>query len=388
MVNQRIQQIQEYMTQEAIDLTLLCLSENIVLAGGNYWPRNGLAFILVSRTDIPVLLVPEMELEDTAETEGFEIRTFGWVRLSAGNAYENIAAVLNEYKQRWNMSDSAVIAFETEPQAIAPALCDGEIILPGTLTRSAVKSVFPKAVFKDIFPCISDLRKIKLIDEQQKIENVNKIAFDGLDYFSKLLDTDEKRTEIQIASSVEAYIAQNANKYGIKYARAWAQVSSGERTAEAWNAGIITGNRVIEKGDLVMIEMGTIADGYFCDLTRTCVCQEADEKKGEMMKAVKEAQRTAVQKVKAGVPAKEIDLAARKVLKGYGWEENFVHGTGHGVGFSYHDGCPVLNPISEDILEEGMIHSVEPGVYIAGIGGVRYEVNVLVTKDGCKILGE
>jgi Xaa-Pro aminopeptidase len=140
-------------------------------------------------------------------------------------------------------------------------------------------------------------------------------------------------------------------------------------------------------GELVMIEMGTIVDGYFCDLSTTHYMEHADEQQLSMLYMVEKAQERALGMVKAGARAADVDAAAREYLSAQGMGEYFVHGTGHGVGFAYHDGGPALVPSSEDVLETGMIHSVEPGIYIPGVGGVRFEVNVLVTASGYRILG-
>lgn len=388
MSNQRIEQIRSYMERKELDLTILCLSENIVLVSEAYWPRNGLALAMIPKKGKPVLLVPKPELEDTNQVESFEVHTFGCVKLSEGNSYDNIVAAIKVCQSKWSLPSKVAIGIELDPQIATPALCDGEIILPGNLTKNAVKNSFEDVRFLDILPCISWLRKNKLSFEQHRIEKANRVAHDGLTYFKELLDKGEKLTEIQLASNVEAYIAQNAHKYDIRYARAWAQVSSGIKTADAWNAGIVTSSRAIEKGDLVMIEMGTIADGYFCDLTMTYTLGETDRQRKTMLMAVEEAQIAALQTIKAGIMAREVDQAAREVLEHYQLDSYFVHGTGHGTGFAYHDGSPYLSPSSEDILETGMIHSVEPGVYIPGFGGVRFEVNVLVTNEGCVILGK
>ena len=99
----------------------------------------------------------------------------------------------------------------------------------------------------------------------------------------------------------------------------------------------------------------------------------------------KEANLAAIAKVKPGVAAKEIDLAARDYITKAGYGELFLHRTGHGLGLSVHEE-PYITPVNDLILEEGMTFTIEPGIYIEGVGGVRVEDDILVTKDGCRVL--
>jgi Xaa-Pro aminopeptidase len=276
---------------------------------------------------------------------------------------------------------------ELTPQSVTPALCDGEIILPGSLTRGAVCKAFPSVHLEDITGCLMEMRRRKEIGEIERINRANAVALEALQYFKQVMQHANGLREIDVASMIESYVSRNVSSFGARYGRAWAQITSGTRTAEAWNAGLVTTDRRILAGELVMIEMGTIVDGYFCDLSTTHYMEHADEQQLSMLYMVEKAQERALGMVKAGARAADVDAAAREYLSAQGMGEYFVHGTGHGVGFAYHDGGPALVPSSEDVLETGMIHSVEPGIYIPGVGGVRFEVNVLVTDSGYRILG-
>ena len=141
--------------------------------------------------------------------------------------------------------------------------------------------------------------------------------------------------------------------------------------------------RRIASGDLVVIDFGAQFDGYRSDMTRTfCVGGRADGQIARMLQVVAEAQAAGVAAVHAGASAGDVDLACRSRIAEAGWAEAFEHGTGHGVGLDIHE-APSVGPGSTAILEPGTAVTVEPGVYLAGIGGVRIEDTLVVTDDGC-----
>ena len=144
--------------------------------------------------------------------------------------------------------------------------------------------------------------------------------------------------------------------------------------------------RVIVTGDPVVVDFGAIFDGYRSDMTRTfCVGGDPSDTLARVFAVVGEAQAAGVATVRAGVAAGDIDKACRDVISEAGWRESFEHGTGHGVGLDIHE-APAVGPGSTAILGPDVVVTVEPGVYLAGIGGVRVEDTVVVTADGCHTL--
>jgi len=144
-------------------------------------------------------------------------------------------------------------------------------------------------------------------------------------------------------------------------------------------------DRKLHEGDLVVIDVGARVNGYCADMTRTVFVGKPRGKIKEMLDAVLEAQIKAIESIVDGKPASEVDDVARKQLSKRGFVKFFVHGLGHGVGLNVHE-KPTLNPVSKDTLKEKMVVTVEPGVYIPGLGGVRTEDMVLVTSKGSKVL--
>ncbi len=159
-------------------------------------------------------------------------------------------------------------------------------------------------------------------------------------------------------------------------------VASGERAALPH--GIASGKEMRE-GETLIIDFGGEAFGYQSDLTRSGVLGEPDRKQSEIYEIVLEAQRRAIEKVKAGVSCREVDEAARGYIASKGFGDYFGHGLGHGVGLEVHE-APAVSYLSEDILQEGMVITIEPGIYIPGWGGFRIEDMVLVTAEGCDVM--
>lgn len=136
---------------------------------------------------------------------------------------------------------------------------------------------------------------------------------------------------------------------------------------------------------LLLIDMGCMQAGYASDMTRMLHLGRPGPQTRKLFRAVLEAQLAAIALVRAGVQASHVDRAARRVLKAHGFEKQFVHSTGHGLGLEIHEG-PRLGKRDATFLEPGMVITIEPGAYLPGVGGVRVEDTVLVTESGCEIL--
>lgn len=137
---------------------------------------------------------------------------------------------------------------------------------------------------------------------------------------------------------------------------------------------------------LLLLDYGCTVDGYHSDMSRTIWLNGApDAETARMHAAVFESQEAGIAAVRPGVTGHDVDEACRAVLRSYGYEDLFVHSTGHGVGLEIHEG-PRLAKNSEDVLVPGNVVTVEPGVYVPGFGGVRIEDMVVVTDDGNRVL--
>ena len=142
---------------------------------------------------------------------------------------------------------------------------------------------------------------------------------------------------------------------------------------------------VLESGQLVVVDMGAVQDGYCSDMTRMLFLGSPSAKVKSTYRAVLEAQLAGLDAVRAGASTVRVDRAARQVLKGYGLDRAFVHSTGHSLGLEIHE-PPRIAKRDPSKLQTGMAITIEPGVYLEGFGGIRIEDTVVVTDKGCEIL--
>ena len=145
----------------------------------------------------------------------------------------------------------------------------------------------------------------------------------------------------------------------------------------------VAGERVIQEGDFITMDFGALYQGYCADMTRTVALGYATEEMKKVYNTVLEAQLAGLAISKAGVPGKDIDGAARKVIADAGYGEYFGHGYGHSLGLEIHEG-PNPNGRNEEGIPAGAVCSAEPGIYLPGKFGVRIEDVVIVTEDGCE----
>lgn len=144
--------------------------------------------------------------------------------------------------------------------------------------------------------------------------------------------------------------------------------------------------RKLKQGDLVVFDWGGECEGYFSDMTRTVLMHHKNmSKQRELYYNVHTAQLKALKAVRSNIKSAVVDAAARDYINELGFEEEFGHGTGHGVGMAVHE-KPVVSWRNSQVLQENMVFTVEPGIYLPGFGGVRIEDMVKVTKDGADVL--
>jgi Xaa-Pro aminopeptidase len=234
----------------------------------------------------------------------------------------------------------------------------------------------PAVAFQPLSGALRTLRAVKDRKEIDRIREAARIAGEALAAVREMIRPGTCETEIALE------LEYRMRRGGAEQASFETIVAAGPDTALPHAT---PGNRAIEDGDFVMIDYGAVWGGYHSDETCTYIVGHASARQEEVYRQVREAHDRALRAVRPGVSCGEIDRIARTCLAEAGLGANFSHGTGHGVGLEIHE-APRLATGREELLQAGMVVTVEPGVYLPGLWGVRIEDTVLVTDGGCEIL--
>ncbi|GAX90897.1 M24 family metallopeptidase [Effusibacillus lacus] len=241
------------------------------------------------------------------------------------------------------------------------------------------------SIYKDKFegvelePTEGIVEKLRAVKDDQEIEWIRQAARIADDAFSHILAyLKPGARERDIALELEYFMRRK----GAKSSSFDIIVASGVRSSFPHG---VASDKLLERGDFVKMDFGALYEGYCSDITRTVVLGEPSDKQREIYNIVLEAQMYALEHIKPGMSGKEADALARDIIKEKGYGEHFGHSLGHGLGLYIHEE-PRLSTLSSDILQPGMVVTVEPGIYIPGMGGVRIEDDVAITETGLEIL--
>lgn len=222
------------------------------------------------------------------------------------------------------------------------------------------------------------LRAEKDADEIDAIRQAAAVAEAALE--QTLATVEEGATERDIAAELVYHLMRNGSE-SLPFEPI---VAAGERSALPHAR---PGDRALREGDLLLLDFGAVVKGYCSDLTRSFTLGTAAPWQREIHGIVDEAVSSAVEAVAAGVPARDVDRAARTIIEGAGYGASFGHGTGHGVGLEVHE-LPRINARSRDLLAEGNVVTIEPGIYLPGRGGVRLEELIHAANGAPRLLTE
>lgn len=344
----KIQQIQDFLNEHELEVAILSEPTSISYISGFYCePHERYSFLFIANTGEQMLFVPALEVARAQEE--LDIKVVGYQ--DSENPWEMI-------KANWELLEGDVVA---------------EFDHLNVTKFKGLQSIF-SGLFSDLSPQIAKMRLIKSEDEIETMkvageyaDKAMKIAFDGIS---------TNKTEAELLAEIDF----SMKKQGIDMSFD-TMVLTGDNAA---NPHGIPGENQIEDNSLLLFDLGCIYNGYASDMTRTVAVGEPDDFQKEIYDLVLKAHLAAIDFIKPGVTASQIDAAARSVIEEAAYGEYFNHRLGHGIGMGLHE-FPSIMEGNDLVIEEGMCFSVEPGVYIPGKVGVRVEDCGYVTKDGFEV---
>jgi Xaa-Pro dipeptidase len=380
--SERTEIIREFLSAHKLRAWLAWRPDELLMMTGHvpYWGASALLFF---HDEQPVLFVPAIEPRDHIPG-ALEIQEYPWGRLDCPDPIGTLVEAIRLKLASSGIKPEQVGASESAARTALPIQAAEQNPMPEDFSRRIADLVARAS--GNVQNAFMSLYLIKTEEEIKKIRRANQVAGMGLRAF--FAGICPGTSETALVSMAEAAIHAQIGNGDIFHARAWATVQSGPHSADAGRFNRSTSRR-LANGDLVLIEMATCVNGYWSDLTRTVAVGNLNSDLNRVLSVAGEAQQAATAAVRPGATAGEIDAAARDTIARYGLANYYTHGTGHHVGFRYHDPGFGLVPGGVEVLQPGMIVTIEPGIYVSGYGGgARIEDDVLVTASGYEVLSK
>ncbi|NHZ71977.1 MAG: M24 family metallopeptidase [Aquificales bacterium] len=356
MNQQRITKLQQQLTQQKLDGVILMPGPNsYYLSGMHTHVSERPVLLFIPQTGEPAVIIPGLE---AMKAEAASIPT------------ERIFA--------WNDEEWFEGAFQKAAQTLK---LDGshwgvEAYYMRVLELDALHKVASDLQTSYAEPAMMALRSIKDDSELAAMGKAIGVAERAIERLIPQIKMG--MTEKQVAAQLTAILLDEGGE-SIAFGPI---VSSGPNGA---SPHAMPGKRPLTHGDLLVIDWGVFVDDYPSDITRTFAVGEVDEELKHIYDIVRQANEAGKQAAKPGATGQDVDRAARKVITDAGYGEYFFHRTGHGLGLEVHE-LPGMVEGNDVPLQEGNVFTVEPGIYLAGRGGVRIEDDVVITADGCRSL--
>lgn len=354
-MNNRLQKLSQWMKDNDIQVSFVTSPDNVFyLSGFLSDPHERLLGLAVFQEEEPFLVCPAMEKED-AKHAGWSHEIIGYSDIQ--NPWEYIQKSI--YSRIGKVEKAAI---EKEHMNVE--------------RYEAISNLFSGAAFVS---AEEKLRKLRMVKDEKELEIIRE-ACSLADFAIEIgcAEIQEGKTELEVLAAVEYAL----KKKGVNEMSFSTMVLTGANGASPHGT---PGMTKIQKGDLVLFDLGVVWNGYCSDITRTVAYGDINDKQKEIYDTVLKAQLAAVEASKPGAPCSEIDLTARNLISEAGYGDYFPHRLGHGLGVSVHE-YPSLTETNSLLLEEGMVFTIEPGIYVPGVAGVRIEDDLAVTADGVEIL--
>ncbi len=338
------------MREEGYKATILSPSGNLYyMTGFDTFPGERFLAAIFTASDEVVFIVPKLYEQEVRETASFD-------RLLAWDDSQDPAELLLGVVEQYGLHGGSIAVEDTM------WFCSFEKIM----------KAFEGTSFKPASNLVGKLRVKKSPEEIGKLKIAGELADKALANILASIKTG--MTELEIKEMLE----KEMKLVGLSAPSFDTIIGSGSNSALPHYTA---GSKPISEGDAVVVDFGGIFDGYCSDMTRTLFIGKPTNEYVEVYNTVKEAQQKAIDAVRPGMSASEIDAAAREYITSKGYGEYFIHRTGHGIGMEVHEN-PYISEKSSTILEAGMAFSIEPGIYLPGKFGVRIEDIVVVTESG------
>lgn len=351
----RLEKLTNWLQDEQIDAAFITSTENVFyLTGFHCTPHERLLGLFVLKNEEPFLICPKMEVS-TAKAAGWNYSIIGYS--DSDHPWEMI-------HQRLNSLDGKLSKIAVEKEHL-------------NMNRYEVLSeMFIEPTFISADSILQDLRVIKDEKELKILRQAALVADEaielGVSYIKK------GRSELEILSFIEMEIKKKGiNKFSFD-----TMVLTGDNSA---NPHGVPGLNLVDDGQFVLFDLGVVIDGYCSDITRTVAFGEINNKQKEIYNTVLRGQVAAVEACIPGNRIGDLDKIARSIITDAGYGEYFTHRLGHGLGIGVHE-YPSITDVNNRLLEEGMCFTIEPGIYVPKVAGVRIEDDLFITKDGVEIL--
>lgn len=349
----RLSKFVDWMKEKNINVALITSPTNIYYFTGFYSnPHERFMGLFIQMNNEPILIVPELDI-NAAKSKKVIREIFG---------YSDSVGPDSLIKEKIIINAEDSIGVEENLISLKRA--------------NWLKNIFNLQQFKDIDPGLFSMRLVKDEIEVRYLQEAAIFADKAIEYGIKALKVG--KSELEIIAEIEFHL----KKQGIEKMSFDTMVLTGEKTGLPHGKSSID---TIKYGDFVMFDLGVVVNGYCSDITRTIIIGEATEKQQEIYDTVLNAQLKAIEKAKPNVKAKEIDLAARNFITDKGYGSYFNHRVGHGLGLDVHE-TPSIHENNEEIIQVGMVFTIEPGIYLPNFGGVRIEDDILITENSSQVL--
>ncbi|GGF82289.1 Xaa-Pro dipeptidase [Paenibacillus albidus] len=352
-MNNALISLEQQMTDAGLTALLVTDPKHVYyLTGFASNPHERFLGLLLRRGDEPALIVPALDSEAAHASSSVQ-------NILTHSDTDNPYLLL---KEGLGSADLGNFGIEKEHFSVA--------------RYEQLAAFVPAKTFSDIGPLLRSMRSKKTPEEAGRMKHaaelVEEVLRRGLEHVKTGV------TEIELVAELE-YLMKKLGASGPSFDT---MVLSGPNTALPHG---VPGSRVIQPGDFLMFDLGVYAAGYASDITRTFAVEKADDKLTAIYNTVLAANEAGIAASRAGATFGSVDRAARDVIEAAGYGPYFMHRVGHGLGMDTHE-YPSLHGLNEDIIEHGNVFTVEPGIYVPELGGVRIEDDVLVTEDGPQTL--